>query len=682
MVNFRMREINALKALYNEEMDHFRCVLCERMVDVFQECGEKVTLRRVVNLFKEYVQSDMKLFAWKDFMDIVNHVKRDKMNPSLPIANLASGVANVVQGQVIASLMGPKVIKYGNWEVLYNNFAERSYYHNIVTDEKRWDLPDEIRFYIPEKLLDKLFDVFDYGHLENFKYQFSIIDVNSSGDISEPEMKMLLEQMGIVVDDGMIRKLMKTIDLNGNGTIEFDEFCYMMYCIRTQGGGDSNMAGIWDELQVASNYNEDKQEAKEMKMKQNQQKDMKDANSKNAKRGDGVLLPTLEIPRSNGSNSSANSGTSTPNKTNSRKTTYASPTKPPPKHLLTGSVSDPDKLETGSAHNSVKQRKRLGEVLFQLSDGHYMAGQQMNIGRSESSSSFNSPNGDSYNSSNANTLPDLHIQRNDSTDSTDYLVLKLSGSEIENGSRDGSVTGVVARSRVAGKKSSLMNDGSDNEEFSCGKSRVARTSSMNWENGGGGSASNSRPGSSTSFLPSISAPNSPTPTISRSPINSPVYQSEDISNPTTPLSTTKANARKRFDTGTFNSNMDSINENEERTEPGSKPGSTFLDSLASNSAKLKKQISFGSLNDESTASGFLSTRSGSMKLLSNVSSRISTAVKDTKKMARKTVNLVSAKAVEMQRAVAEAINGEVDLYVDEDGETHDKYCFCGCRCER
>ena len=152
MVNFRIREINALKALYNEEISHFKCVLCERMVDVFTECGETVSMRKIVNLFKEYVKSDMKLFEWKDFMDVINHIKCDRLNPSLPISNLAGDINNFVQGQVIATIMGPKVVKYGNWEMLYNNFADKNYYYNIVTYEKCWDLPEEIRFFIPEKI--------------------------------------------------------------------------------------------------------------------------------------------------------------------------------------------------------------------------------------------------------------------------------------------------------------------------------------------------------------------------------------------------------------------------------------------------------------------------------------------------------------------------------------------------
>ena len=31
------------------------------------------------------------------------------------------------------------------------------------------------------------------------------------------------------IDDGAFQTLVLTVDLNGNGTIEFDEFCWMLF---------------------------------------------------------------------------------------------------------------------------------------------------------------------------------------------------------------------------------------------------------------------------------------------------------------------------------------------------------------------------------------------------------------------------------------------------------------------
>jgi hypothetical protein len=44
-------------------------------------------------------------------------------------------------------------------------------------------------------------------------------------------------------DDTLLNKLIQTVDLNGNGTIEFDEFCWMMYTL-----ADKQKVGVWKEL--------------------------------------------------------------------------------------------------------------------------------------------------------------------------------------------------------------------------------------------------------------------------------------------------------------------------------------------------------------------------------------------------------------------------------------------------
>jgi len=53
--------------------------------------------------------------------------------------------------------------------------------------------------------------------------------VESKGDLSEKELSLLLKALNLDISDENFEQLVKTVDLNGNGTIEYDEFCWMMY---------------------------------------------------------------------------------------------------------------------------------------------------------------------------------------------------------------------------------------------------------------------------------------------------------------------------------------------------------------------------------------------------------------------------------------------------------------------
>ena len=55
-----------------------------------------------------------------------------------------------------------------------------------------------------------------------------MLDIDNSGELSVIEVKMLLEALDIVVTDEKFSQLIASADLNGNGTIEFDEYCWMV----------------------------------------------------------------------------------------------------------------------------------------------------------------------------------------------------------------------------------------------------------------------------------------------------------------------------------------------------------------------------------------------------------------------------------------------------------------------
>ena len=92
-----------------------------------------------------------------------------------------------------------------------------------------------------------LYDEFTPKEVEDFKITFNLFDADSSGFIGEEELKFWLEALGIRApkrkvlllfscytstnDYTKVIKMIKDVDLNMNGVIEFEEFCWMYYRI-------------------------------------------------------------------------------------------------------------------------------------------------------------------------------------------------------------------------------------------------------------------------------------------------------------------------------------------------------------------------------------------------------------------------------------------------------------------
>ena len=243
--NFNKEEIKNLRELYDEEMYHFDMVTVDRFMVILRECGEIVSMKKILVLLKGFQaefgkkMTDKELEqishgitlknadtvqSWQHFMAIVNQIKREKIN-SANFLKLPPGVFNFYGRQILKFLKGNDMDrkKFGPWKLEYSDIAQREIYVNIETKQTCWEMPEEVRFYLPPLMEEKLMVVFDFGHIENFKRQFTEIDVDCSGSISDKEMRLLLTAMGLNVTDAVFKNLMNTIDLNGNGIIEFDE---------------------------------------------------------------------------------------------------------------------------------------------------------------------------------------------------------------------------------------------------------------------------------------------------------------------------------------------------------------------------------------------------------------------------------------------------------------------------
>ncbi len=265
-MSFTRQEIAHVTELYDEEIVHFTKVTSDGMRRLLLECGEHLRLHRIERYFEEVSHTNKhdSINNYQEFMytlAIIKHknVKKDKENSWE--YKLSSHINSLVlyfnQDTTIWDRFTGEDVKkrnlqtvYGPWRREYSSIADKYFYRHTGSKESRWDVPYEVRFYLSEKMEHKLLQHFTPLDIEEFKVRFAYLDLDGSGAIEEKELAMLLEgTLGIYVSTSKRRKLIKEIDLNGNGLIEFEEFCYMLLCIHTKTG---ILSKEWSKIDIMS----------------------------------------------------------------------------------------------------------------------------------------------------------------------------------------------------------------------------------------------------------------------------------------------------------------------------------------------------------------------------------------------------------------------------------------------
>ena len=64
--------------------------------------------------------------------------------------------------------------------------------------------------------------------IADFREAFNVFDKDGDGRIAAKELGTVMRSLGQNLSEAEIQDMMNEVDIGGNGTIEFDEFLYMM----------------------------------------------------------------------------------------------------------------------------------------------------------------------------------------------------------------------------------------------------------------------------------------------------------------------------------------------------------------------------------------------------------------------------------------------------------------------
>jgi len=86
---------------------------------------------------------------------------------------------------------------------------------------------------------------FPESEIAELKQVFASFDKDSSGHIDAKELKQVLQELKMYENDAQVQSLIKEVDTNKSGTIEFNEFLDIVLAIKSGKGSKLNFAKVY-----------------------------------------------------------------------------------------------------------------------------------------------------------------------------------------------------------------------------------------------------------------------------------------------------------------------------------------------------------------------------------------------------------------------------------------------------
>ncbi len=239
-LKFSRREMKKIKRCYAEmDWDQSLKINVDEFKDILVEIGEHKLVddeKKFKWLWKTAEKDEFGEIGFRAVVVLLDEWREVKMNHRgicaryicWPCIKMYERRFAPKVGKGAKMLTGDDGKKMGEWVKCNHPLVDRPYYHNSKTKETTWEMPNDIRFHINDKLNNDLRRRYDASQIEEFQKEFQTMDLDGSGAVDEAELGLILENLGEKITASRLKGLIKEIDKDGSGEIEYEEFVVML----------------------------------------------------------------------------------------------------------------------------------------------------------------------------------------------------------------------------------------------------------------------------------------------------------------------------------------------------------------------------------------------------------------------------------------------------------------------
>lgn len=250
---FTPAELKHLRVFFDAEMDKFGSISMRRLALFLTATGEDISMSALERIWREVLSAGTgelpALHTYKSFVILVQsihwHVTRFQRASNLRL--LSANFSRQLQLRLYrGSRTSFRKSKFGNWEERWSELAARCFYRDRITGDVVWEMPDDIRFFLPPGLKVRLTKRLGVQELERLKSSFAELDPEGTGSIPAYLLPALASKRRCNYEGEILARDVRLKYLSTYGRkLEFDSCCIEVLILR-QNGSVSEDGGCID----------------------------------------------------------------------------------------------------------------------------------------------------------------------------------------------------------------------------------------------------------------------------------------------------------------------------------------------------------------------------------------------------------------------------------------------------